>query len=98
MDPRKTTLNTLLVGAWFGLGTGLLEGMAFLITQEYGHDMGVSLEIVWISALVDVLLFSTVALALVALTRVLHRLPSTRITVFVFHFPMLSSFAAGSAI
>jgi arylsulfatase A-like enzyme len=86
--------DILPVAAWFGLVTGLFEGALFLVFQKFGEMRHVTLEIVWISALFNVLLFSTLGVALVALARFLPKLPMMRLSVFVFAFLALSDWLA----
>ena len=82
--------NVLLIAAWFGLVTGLLEGAGFLAIQKLGRLnwnmalMDVSTEIVWISALFDLLLFGVVGLALAVLARCFPRLSIIVFSVFLF--------------
>jgi arylsulfatase A-like enzyme len=57
-----TWSELLQVATWFGVVTGLVEGLGLLAVFGYGwlNDnirVGVSIEIVWISAIVNLLLF-----------------------------------------
>ena len=82
----------LIVAAWFGLVTGLFEGAIFLALQRlnrltlYRSIVDVSVEIVWISVLFDLLLFSVVGLALAAMARLFPRLPIIQICIGLFSF------------
>ena len=63
MAPTLSAGNTqalLVIAAWFGLLTGVLEGAIFLALQMTGSLMYVSTEIVWIAPLFDLLWFSIV--------------------------------------
>jgi arylsulfatase A-like enzyme len=81
-----------MTAAWFGLVTGLLEGTGFLAFQKLdwlNWDMAlmtIAHEIVWISALFDLLLFGVLGLALATLARLCPKLPVTRQAVFLFAF------------
>ncbi len=89
---RNANWNLLLVAAWFGLMAGLLEGSGLLLLQSLGWATwnmalwGVAAEILWISPAFDLLLFSSVGLALIALARAFPRLPLARLAVFLFSF------------
>jgi arylsulfatase A-like enzyme len=78
---RNNVLDALILAAWFGLVTGLMEGFALWSLQRFGWLMGVyaflgsSLEIVWISAAFDFLLFVLFGLIIGLLARLFTRLP-----------------------
>jgi hypothetical protein len=61
--------DTLLLAAWFGLASGLVEGGGLLLFQKLGWlpwsmaVIAVSVEIIWISAVFILLLFSAAGLA-----------------------------------
>ena len=81
----------LVLGVWFGLLAGFVEGIGLLIFQRinwarWGATMHVSEEILWIAPLVDLIFFLLVALAVGLLTRISARLPAMRIVVFVLTF------------
>ncbi len=68
------------VAAWFGLVAGLIEGCGLLAVYGYGLwnrfiRPGVSVEIVWISALFDFVLFLCIA-AMMLVARRMFRLPA----------------------
>ena len=88
---RSYSLRELLIVAvWFGLATGLVEGVILWGTQRLGWlggwliFLGSSLEIVWISAFFDLILFGFAGLVLYALALRFARLPAMRIGVFLF--------------
>jgi arylsulfatase A-like enzyme len=83
---RSGALNVFLVAAWFGLVTGLLEGVGFLTAQKFGRLMHVWLEITWISPLFDLLLFGVLGLILSGISRLLPRLPVILASLFLFIF------------
>jgi arylsulfatase A-like enzyme len=91
MDSRpsspKSLMQLLLLGAWFGIVTGLVEGAGLLLFQHinwqnWGRMLHVSSQILWISPVVDLFLFSAVAAFFFLLGRLAPSLPSTRLMVF----------------
>src|SRR5215475_5963118 len=60
----RPAMEILLVAVWFGLVTGLVEGLAFLLVQQLGSSKQVSIEIVWVSALFDLVLFGALGIVL----------------------------------
>ncbi len=79
-----------LIASWFGIVTGLVEGLGVLVFQSMDWlrgqftFLGSSLEVVWISPVLDWLLFMVVGLMLGLAVRLFPRLPVTRIAFFVF--------------
>jgi arylsulfatase A-like enzyme len=88
--PSSSAQNILITAAWFGLVTGLIEGTGLWALQQLGWlagpftFLGASLEIIWISALFDLLMFSILGLALSLIARLLPRLPVMLLAVFLF--------------
>ena len=87
-DPVRSLIT---IAIWFGMVCGFGEGLGLLVFQKvnwerWGAVAHVSKPILWISPLVDVLLFTAVALLLSLLLRFLPRLPTTRIVIFVLTF------------
>lgn len=83
----KIQLNIIVIAAWFGLVTGLVEGVLYLVFKRVGWQIGkmsVSQEIVWIAPLFDLILFSVIGLGLVALSFILSRRIAMLLTVFLF--------------
>jgi arylsulfatase A-like enzyme len=83
----------LLLAACFGLITGLIEGFglqAFYGFQWFGLNSripeGVSIEILWISPIVNLAFFLFLGLLLATLNRLLPRLPVLRVALFLFSF------------
>jgi arylsulfatase A-like enzyme len=77
-EPRNTppghdVPNILLVAAWTGLLTGLLEGAGWLILQRAGRLTQVWTEVLWITPALDLLLFLGLGLGLAALSSVVPR-------------------------
>jgi len=97
---NRTAASVLLLAAWFGLVTGLAEGIGLLAAQKLDWlewetlQRGVALEIVWISSFVDLILFGAVGLFLILVARVFPRLPIARVSVFVFAFMAFADLAA----
>jgi len=101
-QPSNRATNILLIAAWFGSVTGLLEGMFFLALQKLmrlelkflepfwqGKQLflnSVSLEIVWISALSNLLLFIVLGLVLIGMIRLFPQLPWVVNSIWVFTF------------
>jgi arylsulfatase A-like enzyme len=88
-----TTARLLLLAACFGLVTGLVEGFglqAFHGFEWFGLNSripeGVSIEILWISPIVNLIFFLFLGLVLAVLGRLVPRLPVLRIALFLFSF------------
>ena len=92
MSENNNNTRLLVFGAWFGLVTGLVEGLGLLAT--YGHGWltpnnvraGVTAEIVWISALVNLALFLLIAFSGLLLQRFLPRVDVVKLLIPVFVF------------
>jgi arylsulfatase A-like enzyme len=93
-SPATGFFRSLLAFAiWAGLVVGLLEGLGLLVFQKinwenWGRLVHVSREIVWISALVDVIFFCFLAILIGLLARVITSRNAVRVAAFCF-----SSFA-----
>ncbi len=77
----------MIIAAWFGLVTGLVEGILYIVFKRLEWQIGkmsVSQEIVWIAPLFDLILFSAIGLGLVALSLILSRRIVTLTAVFLF--------------
>lgn len=88
------TNKVLIIAVWFGLVTGLIEGVLFLVVQKLGWVMGVWLEIAWISTIFDMLLFIIVGLGLILVSQFFKPLSNIRLFVFVFAFLMFFDWLA----
>jgi arylsulfatase A-like enzyme len=91
---RPPLISFLLVGAWFGLITGLAEGPCLLLFQRinwarWGPTMHVSEEILWISPLVDVIFFLILALLVWLAARIANHSSPLRVVVFALTFFVL---------
>jgi arylsulfatase A-like enzyme len=94
MDLRRSfsireLLRFLRLGVWFGIVTGLVEGVGLLLFKHinwetWGRMMHESRKILWISPLVDLFLFSAIALACFILAQILGQLRALRLMVFLF--------------
>lgn len=85
----RRLLRFLQLGIWFGIVTGLLEGIGLLVFkhinwQNWGRMVHVSGEILWISPLVDLFIFTSVALACFFLSEIWTRIRALRSMVFLF--------------
>ncbi len=83
--------SLLLIPIWFGIVTGLIEGVGLLIFQrinwaQWGRVIHVSKQILWISPLVDLLLFLILALVVWSASRLSTRIPSIRVLCFLLSF------------
>lgn len=88
---RTALLPLLLISIWFGIFTGFSEGLGLLLFQrinwkQWGRIMHVSKEILWVSPIVDLILFLLVALAVWLASRFFKRLPAVRVLVFLLAF------------
>ncbi len=89
---NSVTANLLVrIAIWFGIFTGLVEGLGLLFFQrvnwkQWGRIMHASKEILWVSPLVDTILFLFVALAVWLVSRFFKRLPAVRVLVFLLVF------------
>jgi arylsulfatase A-like enzyme len=89
--PIVSAVSLLSLGIWYGIFTGLTEGLGLLIFQrinwrQWGRIIHVSKEIVWISPVVDVLFFVMVAVLVWLVSRLWPRLPVVRVLAFVLTF------------
>src|SRR5207245_4853622 len=83
--------SLLLSPIWFGIVTGLIEGVGLLIFQrinwaQWGRVIHVSKQILWISPLVDLLFFLILALLVWSASRLSARIPSIRVRCFLLSF------------
>jgi arylsulfatase A-like enzyme len=93
-QPLNRTLTwpeLLRLAAWFGLITGLVEGCGLLATFGHGwlnHTIrtGVSVEIIWISAVVNLTLFLGLALVIGLFKPLLPRMVVSQIILPLFLF------------
>ncbi|MGC1434902.1 MAG: sulfatase [Terriglobales bacterium] len=82
----------LVLGAWFGLVAGLVEGLGLLAVFGYGWltpnnvRAGVTAEIIWISALVNLGLFVLLALCGMLVQKLLPKVEVPKLLVPLFLF------------
>ncbi len=79
-------VDILLIAVWFGLVTGLLEGVAFLLVQQLSSSRQVSVEIIWVSALFDLGMFAAIGFVLAIVNRLNPRLANLWLAVLLFTF------------
>lgn len=72
---KRDLTELLMIAVWFGMVAGLVEGFGLLVLTRYVQKLLVWVEILWISPVVDVILFSTGAILLALLGRLLLRIP-----------------------
>jgi arylsulfatase A-like enzyme len=83
--------NLVALAIWLGIFTGLVEGCLLIIFQrlnwrDWGRMLHVSAPVIWISPLIDLLLFGMVACVVAAVARVFPKIPSFATTVFCLAF------------
>src|SRR5437588_1700114 len=91
--PGSIATQTLLIATWFGLVTGISEGLLALVLPHFGWLSwrvlrAISPEIFWITPVVDLMLFGSLALLILAMRLFLGRLPVVRLVVFLSAFLM----------
>jgi len=85
--------DVILIGLWFGMITGLVEGAIFLVSQYLGWDLprlASSYEIIWIAPLFNLCLFGVVGLGLTVQSRLFARLPLKKFSLLLFAFMAVS--------
>jgi arylsulfatase A-like enzyme len=83
--------SLLIMSLWFGIATGLLEAAGLLLFQRinwarWGAIMHVSREILWISPIVDIILFLVLAIGVFLVSRLFKSIPAFRVLVFLLAF------------
>lgn len=84
-------MSLFQTAVWFGLVAGLGEGFGLLLFQRlnwkrWGPMVHISKEIIWISPIVDVLLFAALAVIVLLAARIYRQLPTSPILVFALTF------------
>jgi len=88
--PRASTRDLLAIAAWFGLVTGLLEGISRTVLQSLGGvswEMllsAASVKIIWVAPFFYVVVFTLGGVVLALLSWIAPRLPMARAAVFLF--------------
>jgi arylsulfatase A-like enzyme len=81
-DSNDSAGSIFIAAAWLGLVTGLIEGGSLLLLQQRGWlawslaQFGVSAEIIWVSAFVDLLVFLALGVLVLGISRVVLRKPA----------------------
>jgi arylsulfatase A-like enzyme len=81
--------DIIIVGALFGMVTGLMEGVIFMVAQHVGWDLArlaLSLEIVWIAPILNACLFATIGLVLALQARLFRHFPLLQMSLVLFAF------------
>jgi hypothetical protein len=92
--------DVLIAAVWFGLVTGLVEGIGLWAFQHLGWlrgpftYLGSAVEIVWIAPLVDLILFVILGFALSLVGWLVPRFPVARGSVFLFAWLMFFDWLA----
>jgi len=84
--PVQSSLTIILIAMWFGLATGIIEGVIFIISQMLGQMVSVTHEILWIAPLSDLLVFLLAGIALAIASLIIPRLPAIDLAVGLFAF------------
>jgi len=87
--PARTQISPFPLAIWSGIVAGLVEGFGLLLFQRidwknWGEMVHVSVQIIWISTAVNLILFSIVALVLSIIDRLAPRLQLYRFYVLIF--------------
>jgi len=87
---RRNLLDSIppifLAASWFGIVAGVVEGIIFLVVQNFGQIRGVSADILWISPIINLVLFNLVALFWLFVGAVFRNLNTTPAWIFSFIF------------
>ena len=91
MPPVSDCGALFSIAIWFGILAGLLEGLLLLVFQrinwqQWGRGIHVSAEILWISPLVDLAFFLSLAAVVAVAGRFFSRLPAARVLIFILAF------------
>lgn len=83
---RPSCGSLLLLALWFAIGAGLVEGVGLLVFQRinwarWGPTLHVSEPIVWISPIVDLILFGVLTLGLWTLGRLIAKIRLLQVTI-----------------
>ena len=87
---KKIASEILYYSIWFGLVTGLVEGVLLFIFQQFGllkgqiSYLGTSSEVLWIAPVFDLFFFLIAGIFLVILAQFTSHVLSKRISIFVF--------------
>jgi arylsulfatase A-like enzyme len=84
----KACCPLLVIGVWYGIAAGITEGALLLLFErlnwaEWARMMHVSVDILWVSPVVDLLLFTTIAAVVWCLSRLFRAMPARLVLGFV---------------
>src|SRR5581483_9396993 len=93
-DARETQVSlgaAVSIAVWFGIFAGMVEGAGLLLFQRinwrrWGPMVHAAKEIIWISAVLDVLLFTLLALLVHLAVRASRRIPELPVLSFLLIF------------
>lgn len=83
---QDVAVNIIIAALWFGLVTGLLEGIGALSLQRFGRMPGVWVEILWVSPVFEAILFGLIGVGMAILALVFKRLPVFLVAIYVYLF------------
>ena len=92
---KKLATDILYYSIWFGLVTGLVEGVALFMLQRFEllrgqiTYLGSSWEVLWLAPIFDMLLFLAVGIVLTLISGFLPQVFAKRVSLFVFSFMMV---------
>src|SRR5690349_21429872 len=77
----------MLAAAWFGLITGVAEGVVLAFNKIFFQKLiGAGFDVFWMAPLADMTLFSFIGLSLVALVQLNKKLLNKHVIIFVLAF------------
>jgi arylsulfatase A-like enzyme len=90
-EKANVATSIFAIAVWFGIIAGFVEGLGLLLFQrinwaQWGRVMHVSMEIVWISPLVDLCFFLLIAALVALLSRLFRQIRAVRVLAFIFVF------------
>lgn len=89
---KQITADILLYSAWFGLLTGLVEGLLLFVLRRYEllkgqiTYLGSGWEVLWVAPLFDFLLFFIVGVFLALFAQFIPQMWAKRLSLFAFSF------------
>ena len=92
---KKFSIDILYYSIWFGLLTGLVEGVLLFIFQRFEllkgqiTYLGSSWEVIWIAPLFDLLFFLFAGMFFALVSRFLPQVFAKRLSLFAFSFLMI---------
>lgn len=92
---KKILADILYYSIWFGLLTGLVEGVLLFTLQSYEllrgqiTYLGTSWEVLWVAPIFDLLIFLIAGLALALVAQFISQVWAKRLSLFAFSFMMV---------